>query len=91
MVESLTVYRRDYCSYCWRLERALNAADVKYDRRDIHADPDAAAFVRSVNDGCETVPTVVFGSGVVLTNPKPKDLLRELGIPSKSLFRRLLG
>ena len=85
----LAVYRRDNCGYCWKLERTLRAAGVDYDRRDIYADPDAAAFVRSVNDGNETVPTVVLPSGEVLTNPKPKDLLRELGVDSPSWRRRL--
>lgn len=75
----LIVYRRDGCGYCWRLERALRKAGVDYDRRDIYADPEAAAFVRSVNNGSETVPTVVVG-GRVQTNPNPKDLLRELGV-----------
>ena len=89
MTSELAVYRRDNCGYCWKLERTLRAAGVDYDRRDIYADPEAAAFVRSVNDGNETVPTVVLPSGEVLTNPKPKDLLRELGIESPSLLQRL--
>ena len=84
MTESLTVYRRDHCGYCRHLEHVLKSAGVAYERRDIWADPDAAAFVRSVNNGSETVPTVVFGNGDVRTNPKPKELLRELGIEPPS-------
>lgn len=75
----VVVYRRDHCGFCWTLERRLRAAGVEYESRDIWADPDAAAFVRSVNDGAETVPTVVV-DGTVTVNPKPVDLLRELGI-----------
>ena len=89
MTGGLAVYRRDNCGYCWKLERTLRAAGVEYDRRDIYTDPEAAAFVRSVNDGNETVPTVVLPSGEVLTNPRPRDLLRELGIESPSLRQRL--
>lgn len=79
MGERLIVYRRDRCGFCWRLERRLREAGVDYDRRDIWADPAAAAFVRSVNDGAETVPTVVLGDRV-LVNPTVTDLLRDLGV-----------
>ncbi len=89
MTDGLVVYRRDHCSYCWALERALRGAGVDYDRRDIHADPDAAAFVRSVNDGNETVPTVVMPNGDVRTNPKPRELLHDLGIASPGWRQRL--
>lgn len=89
MTDRLTVYRRDHCGYCRMLERSLQAAGVDYDRRDIYEDPAAAEFVRSVNGGNETVPTVVLPGGDVRTNPKPKDLLRELGIESPRWRDRL--
>ena len=79
MGDRLIVYRRDKCGACWALERRLSAAGVEYERRDIWADPEAAAFVRSVNGGDETVPTVVIGD-TVRVNPKPASLLRELGV-----------
>ena len=79
MTKALTVYRRDGCGFCRHLERVLDSAGVAYDTRDIWADPEAAAFVRSVNNGNEIVPTVVLSSGAVQTNPDPKALLRELG------------
>jgi mycoredoxin len=92
MGAELIVYRRDHCGYCWRLERALRKAQVPYESRDIHADPAAAAFVRSVNSGDETVPTVVIGGTDVRTNPSPKDLLRDLGVAAPSGPRhRLIG
>ena len=80
MTDRLTVYRRDYCGYCRMLERALHGAGVDNDPRDIYDEPQAAAFVRSVNNGDETVPTVVLPNGEVRINPRPKDLLREIGI-----------
>ena len=44
---------------------------------DIWADPDGAAYVRSVNDGNETVPTVVI-DGVAHTNPSPRAVVAAL-------------
>ena len=86
------VYRRDGCGFCWRLERSLNSHDVEFETRDIWADPEAAEFVRLVNRGNETVPTVVLGDRVY-TNPSPSQLLDELGVesspgPIRRLFSR---
>lgn len=89
---SLVVYRRDHCGYCFRLERALKHADVPYHRRDIHEDPEAAAFVRSVNNGDETVPTVVINGTEVRVNPRPAELLQALGVePPPTLWTKLAG
>jgi hypothetical protein len=43
-------------------------------KADIRKDPDARAFVRSVADGNETVPTVVV-AGRALVNPSRRQLL----------------
>lgn len=92
MTAKLTVYRRDYCGYCTRLERELAKAEVPYERRDIYQDPEAAAFVRSVNNGDETVPTVVLGDDDVRVNPDPAELLRDMGYaPKDGLWQRLTG
>ena len=75
MTESaLTVYWRPGCGYCRRLRRALGREGVGYRAIDIWQDPDARAFVRSVADGSETVPTVRLG-GEVMVNPHPDELL----------------
>jgi glutaredoxin len=44
---------------------------------DIWEEPEAAEFVRSVNDGAETVPTVVV-DGTAYTNPPPDQLVAHL-------------
>jgi mycoredoxin len=66
----VVVYWRKGCPFCKRLELTLGrkVADVVW--VDVWADPAASAYVRSVNDGDEVVPTVVIG-GVPHTNPPP--------------------
>lgn len=61
-------YWRPGCPFCMRLEKALNKADIAFDRFNIWDDPGHAAFVRSVADGNETVPTVRIGD-VSMVNP----------------------
>ncbi len=64
------IYHRPGCSYCGRLRLALTGLKSRAKWVDIWADEDAAAYVRMVNDGNETVPTVII-DGVPHTNPPP--------------------
>lgn len=73
----LTIYWRPGCGYCRRLRRALGREGVDYEAIDIWQDADARAFVRSVADGNETVPTVRFGEEVMV-NPGPDELLGRI-------------
>jgi inosine-uridine nucleoside N-ribohydrolase len=52
---------------------------VATEEHNIWTDPDAAAFVRSVNVGNETVPTVVI-AGTTLVNPTARQVKKELEI-----------
>lgn len=64
----VVVYWRPGCGYCMRLKASLGDLGEKALWVNIWQDDDAAAFVRSVNDGNETVPTVVI-DGTAHTNP----------------------
>jgi mycoredoxin len=71
------IYWRPGCPYCARLRWGLRRMKVAVEELNIWTDPAAAAFVRSVNGGDETVPTVVV-AGVTLLNPTPRQVKREL-------------
>jgi uncharacterized protein (DUF427 family)/glutaredoxin len=70
----IEVLWRPGCPYCSRLRRGLRRAGVATVERNIWADPAAAARVRAVTGGDETVPTVVVG-GLALVNPSVNDVL----------------
>ena len=74
----VVIYWRPGCRYCQRLRGALGRDARQAKWVNIWQDPEAAAFVRSVNGGNETVPTVVL-DGEPLTNPDPQVVLRALG------------
>ncbi|MDY7101151.1 MAG: glutaredoxin domain-containing protein [Actinomycetota bacterium] len=63
-------YWRPGCGFCAALERNLTKLGLPFEKHDIWSDPDAAAFVRSVADGNETVPTVRVGD-TSMVNPRP--------------------
>jgi mycoredoxin len=76
------MFTTTWCGYCVRLKKMLKADGIAYAEINIEDDPAAAAFVRSVNGGTQTVPTVKFADGSALTNPNPaqiKKRLAELG------------
>lgn len=74
----LTMYTTSWCGYCSRLKTALKAEGIGWDEIDIEADPAAAEFVGSVNNGNHVVPTVKFADGTTLTNPNIKQVKAKL-------------
>ena len=74
----LTLYTTSWCGFCQRLKTALKAEGIRYAEVDIEDDPAAAEFVRSVNGGNQTVPTVKFPDGSTLTNPSAGEVKAKL-------------
>lgn len=70
----ITVYWRPGCGFCSALMHGLDRSELRYQRADIWEDEDAAAYVRSVAGGNETVPTVRIG-GTALVNPSAQQVL----------------
>ena len=56
----------------------LSQAKVAYDYVNIRQQPQAAAQVRAINNGNESVPTLVFPDGSTLTEPSAGELKRKL-------------
>ena len=83
MTQPLTMYTTPWCGYCKRLKRQLAADGIEMTEVDIEQDHEAADFVMTVNNGFQTVPTVVFPDGSSLTNPSVaavKARLHELAV-----------
>ena len=72
------MYSTVWCGYCKRLKIAMKASGIPFVEVDIEHDPAAAEFVRSVNGGNQTVPTVKFPDGTALTNPSIADVKAKL-------------
>lgn len=73
----VTVYTRPGCPYSLKLRAQLRLGRIRFRSVNIWADPEAAALVRAVNGGDETVPTVRVGDAW-LTNPSLRDLKAHL-------------
>ena len=76
----IVLYTRPGCPYCLTLRAGLRRSGLAFREINIWDDPDAAAFVRSVADGNETVPTVVVGD-VHMVNPSARRV-RAVAVPA---------
>ena len=75
---SLDIYWRPGCGFCARLRTDLDRRGIEGVWHNIWEDDAAAQFVREVNRGNETVPTVAVGDRV-LTNPSGAEVAALLG------------
>ncbi|SEP64408.1 glutaredoxin domain-containing protein [Microlunatus flavus] len=74
---AVVVYWRKGCPFTARSRLVLGSRAREAVWVDVWADPDASAYVRSVDGGDEVVPTVVIG-GRPHTNPSPRVVARAL-------------
>ena len=68
-MSSFTMYSTPWCGYCHRLKGQLDREGITYDVVDIEQQPEAALIVEQVNNGNQTVPTLVYSDGIAQTNP----------------------
>ena len=80
---SFTMYSTSWCGYCKRLKSQLNDLGITFEEVNIEEIPGTAEIVEKVNNGNQTVPTLVFSDGSAMTNPSAKQVqekLQSLGI-----------
>jgi mycoredoxin len=65
----VTMYTTPWCGYCHRLKSQMDREGIHYSVVDIEQDPAAADIVMAVNQGNQTVPTLVYSDGSAHTNP----------------------
>jgi mycoredoxin len=75
---SVTMYTTPWCGYCHRLKGQLDREGITYELIDIEQHPEAAEVVERVNDGNQTVPTLVFADGSAQTNPSVIQIKEKL-------------
>ena len=76
----MKMYTTVWCGYCQRLKAQLGREGITFEEIDIEADPEAAAFVETVNGGNQTVPTMLFDDGSALANPSIAQVKEKLGL-----------
>ena len=78
MSRSITMYTTPWCGYCHRLKSQLDREGIGYHLVDIEKEPAAAQVVERVNNGNQTVPTLVYADGSAQTNPSLAQVREKL-------------
>lgn len=74
----ITFYGAAWCSDCRRAKQFLDDKSVKYEYIDLETVPNAAAEVERINNGLQSIPTIVFSGGKVLVEPSNEELQKAL-------------
>ena len=96
MALEVVFYTRPRCPYSFRLRRELRRRGLPFREVDIWQDAAAAAAVRGVAEGNETVPTIHVGDHWMV-NPTADEVCAAAGyqppqrVRSRGLFARLRG
>ncbi|MFN3706103.1 MAG: glutaredoxin domain-containing protein [Thermoflexales bacterium] len=76
-------YGAMWCGDTRRARAWFDKNNVPYEWIDIDQDEKAAEFVKSVNNGMRSIPTIIFPDGSQLTEPSTQKLethARKLGL-----------
>ena len=76
----MTVYGAPWCPYCKRLKKFLAAHRVRYTSVNIDAEPAAVDRLKELQEGGQTIPTVVYPDGTHEVNPSNETLARRIGL-----------
>ncbi len=76
---TVTMFTTTWCGYCRVLKKAMDREGVQYSEVNIEHTDGAADYVMSVNDGNQTVPTLLFPDGTAATNPSIALVKSRLG------------
>ncbi|PYI67464.1 glutaredoxin-like protein [Arthrobacter livingstonensis] len=77
---TITMFSTVWCGYCKRLKKQLDAKGIGYTEINIEETPGTAELVEKLNNGNQTVPTVLYPDGTAATNPSLNDVMEKLGV-----------
>ncbi len=76
---TVTMFTTSWCGYCRNLKKQMDRAGVTYTEINIEEVEGTAELVASVNNGNQTVPTLLFPDGSTATNPSLAEVQSRLG------------
>jgi mycoredoxin len=76
--QEIILYGVVWCGDCRRARQVLGEKNILFVDVDIDRDPKATEFVKQINRGFRSVPTIVFPDGSHLTEPDTLTLAKKL-------------
>jgi len=72
--KQIVMYTTEYCPDCVRAKRFFEANNIPHLRVGLEGNMEAIEFVKMVNHGNRSVPTIVFPDGSILVEPNWEEL-----------------
>lgn len=76
---TITMFTTTWCGYCTRLKGQLEREGIATREINIEEVEGTAELVATLNNGNQTVPTVLFPDGSAATNPSLAEVKQRLG------------
>ncbi len=70
----IVMYVTETCPDCRRARAYFDSRKIPYLKVDVNKDEQAAEFVKRLNNGYRSVPTIVFPDGSLLVEPGEREL-----------------
>lgn len=74
----IIMYAHPFCPQIGPTRSVLKQAQAEFDYINIYEDLEAREHVREINNGYESVPTLLFPDGTTLTEPSAGELRNKL-------------
>jgi glutaredoxin-like protein len=73
-------YGATWCPDCKVSKKLLDDNNIEYSYINLEEHPEAAEIVEKINNGYQSIPTIVFPDGTVMVEPSNAELAKKLGI-----------
>lgn len=70
----IVMYSVDWCPDCKRAKFFFKRNNIDVIEVNVDSDQQGAAFVREINAGARSVPTIVFPDGSIMVEPSNEEL-----------------
>ncbi len=87
--EPIIVYTSRFCGHSWAVVQFFKGQNIPATFINIDANPEARQKLIELNNGCASVPTLVFPDGVQLTEPSTRQLRAKLGLETGGLMQKI--
>ncbi len=73
----IVMYSVDWCPDCKRAKFFFKRNNINVVEVNVDNDEQGAAFVREVNSGTRSVPTIIFPDGSIMVEPSTEELAEK--------------
>ncbi|NJC95768.1 MAG: NrdH-redoxin [Anaerolineales bacterium] len=73
----IVMYITEHCSDCLRAKRFFETHNIPHIRIGLEGNTEATEFVMQINNGFQSVPTIIFPDGTILVEPSWEELKQK--------------